>query len=309
MRGDIVYRVYGLHSGREEDSFFGAYRTLGEARTEVERLQNEELHGPDWARLYHNQGFVVREAVVDTDFEIPDRPKPRDRYCIGAVPLVADPGQWPSTRIEVFRRDATTNALERMCEYVRNFNVFETFEPFRQGDRDFALVSRDYTRTAVLDLATGEIIAEEPADTSPGAAFCPAGFHVPDWWDVHDGSVIPGSEYWSPDREWPTGQFGFVWGCHWGDDASWKVQWLDLSRIREGLIAREERFGYVELDTDGFHNPCLARDPPPALGSAAPRFIHVSRHGGRERVRFVVEMEFEVSGEPVSWQRLHDGPE
>jgi len=33
------------------------------------------------------------------------------------------------------------------------------------------------------------------------------------------------------EMEWPSdGAFGFIWGCVWGDDASWKVQYLDLSR-------------------------------------------------------------------------------
>lgn len=31
MRGDIVYRVYGLHEGREEDCYFGAFRSRSEA--------------------------------------------------------------------------------------------------------------------------------------------------------------------------------------------------------------------------------------------------------------------------------------
>jgi hypothetical protein len=40
---------------------------------------------------------------------------------------------------------------------------------------------------------------------------------------------------------------GFVAGCIWGDDSSWKIQYLDLSRVEEGIIRREERFGYIEL--------------------------------------------------------------
>lgn len=40
---------------------------------------------------------------------------------------------------------------------------------------------------------------------------------------------------------------GFVAGCVWGDDSRWKVQYLDLSRIDEGIVKREERFGYIEL--------------------------------------------------------------
>lgn len=44
--------------------------------------------------------------------------------------------------------------------------------------------------------------------------------------------------------------FGFVAGCIWGDDSSWKVQYLDLSEADKGILKREERFGYVELIDD-----------------------------------------------------------
>lgn len=40
---------------------------------------------------------------------------------------------------------------------------------------------------------------------------------------------------------------GFVAGCVWGDDSSWKIQYLDLSRADEGILKREERFGYIEM--------------------------------------------------------------
>jgi hypothetical protein len=39
----------------------------------------------------------------------------------------------------------------------------------------------------------------------------------------------------------------FVAGCVWGDDSTWKIQYIDVSRIDEGIIKREERFGYIEL--------------------------------------------------------------
>jgi hypothetical protein len=39
--------------------------------------------------------------------------------------------------------------------------MLQTCEPFRQGDRVFALVSPQYTATSVLDLHTGTIIASE----------------------------------------------------------------------------------------------------------------------------------------------------
>ncbi len=40
--------------------------------------------------------------------------------------------------------------------------------------------------------------------------------------------------------------FGFIAGCHWGDDSSWKVMFVDLSKVPESIKA-DARFGYVEL--------------------------------------------------------------
>jgi hypothetical protein len=42
---------------------------------------------------------------------------------------------------------------------------------------------------------------------------------------------------------------GFMAGCVWGDDSSWKIQYLDLSRVEQGIIGREARFGYIVLPT------------------------------------------------------------
>lgn len=58
---------------------------------------------------------------------------------------------------------------------------------------------------------------------------------------------------WGPKRMWDHGwliyppDFGFVSGCYWGDDSSWKIQYLDLREIERGIIKREEKFGYIEL--------------------------------------------------------------
>jgi len=110
--------------------------------------------------------------------------------------------------------------MQRICEYERNYAMLQAFEPFRRGNREFALISRDYAKAAVLDLASGIVIAEEASSDPPGAGFGPVGFYVPDWWDVNDGSTLPGSDYWCADDEWPIGDFVFVWGCYWGDDSS-----------------------------------------------------------------------------------------
>jgi len=303
MRGDIVHRVYGVHEGREQDQSFGAFRTIAEAEVVIAKMLCWEMNGGNWAKQYHNRGFVIRQAVVETDFEIPPRPKPRDRYFVQAKPQDCGPGIIAGSVVEVFRRSDSGSEPEKVCEYERNYDLLQTFEPFRQGGREFALISLQYTGTSVLDLATGDVIAEESASD---LGFCPVGFYVPDWWDLHRGTTIPGSEHWGADYEWPCGEFGFVWGCVWGDDSSWKVQYLDLSGIQSGLIRREERFGYVELATDGYRSPCF--DPQavaPPRGNDPPPFIKLKRNHGKTDITFAVELQFDfVSGTPTEWQRV-----
>ena len=294
MRGDVIFRVYGLHGGREKDSFFGAYRTQARAEAEITKLLAKEMHGDNWARRYHDRGFVIRQHVVETDFEVPTQPKPRDAFIVETALKLNEPGAWDSTLVEVLRRRNSGN-FERICGYERNHGMYETFEPFRQGSRELALISRDYTKTAVLDLASGEILAEE-TETVPGNGFCPVGFYVPDWWDVNDDSVIPGSEYWSADDEWPTGAFGFVWGCYWGDDTSWKIEYLDLARVQQGVLGRDDRFGYVPLAScSSYGSPCLrSRADRTELPSRPPEFIDVRMSAGKTRARFAVGLDFDL---------------
>ena len=187
--------------------------------------------------------------------------------------------KWTTLRVEVLDGDRV------IATYNRNYAMLQTFEPFRQGERDFALVSPDYTTTAVLDLSNGEIVAgEEP---NPGG-FCPVGFYVPDWWDLHQGSILPGSMHWSDDHEWPTGDLGFVWGCVWGDDSSWKVQYLDLSGVQNGVLHRDDRFGYVKLAA----HPKLEPH----------EFIRCWRYEGELRVGFWVEQTYDL----LSGRRVDD---
>jgi hypothetical protein len=40
---------------------------------------------------------------------------------------------------------------------------------------------------------------------------------------------------------------GFVAGCVWRDDSSWKIQYLDLSQVANGVVKRDERFAYIKL--------------------------------------------------------------
>lgn len=144
MRGDTVYRVYGVHEGREKDVYFGTFRAVPEAEAEIAKLKAREMNGQNWAKHHHNKGFVIRETVVDTDFEIPSRSTPRDKYIIKASNKNRL-GTWDSMLVDVYRRNSSAGDIEHVCRYERNHAMFQTFEPFRQGRREFALISRHYS--------------------------------------------------------------------------------------------------------------------------------------------------------------------
>lgn len=191
------------------------------------------------------------------------------------------PGAWNGVRVGVFRRSGDDE--RQIGEYERNYpSLFDTFHPFRANDRDLALYSPHYTGTRLLELPSCRDIGGE--ESSPDG-FCPVEFYVPRYVDVEirvdDGAArrfrkqAPKPEDIAPrtvevklsateerparvelHHHAPVGPprhhpFGFVAGCVWGDDSSWKVQYLDLSRAAEGFLRRDDRFGYVELP-DGY---------------------------------------------------------
>src|SRR5437764_1339532 len=121
MVGDVVYRVYGVHEGREKDYYFGAFSSIAEAEAEIANLRVREMNARNWAEQYHNCGFVIRETVVQTDFEIPPRPKPRDRYFVRGTRKEYGTGTIAGTVVEVFRRAGAGAKPEKLCEYERNY--------------------------------------------------------------------------------------------------------------------------------------------------------------------------------------------
>jgi hypothetical protein len=141
------------------------------------------------------------------------------------------PGCWAHLRVGVFQGEA------QVGEYKRNYSaMYDTFFPFKQGDEWFALYSSDYTATRVMRLPSCEDVAGEDPH---GHGFCPVDFYVPQVDEDGDADADELGDL--------AGTFGFVAGCVWGDDSSWKIQYLDLSRISEGILGRDDRFGYIEM--------------------------------------------------------------
>lgn len=159
------------------------------------------------------------------------------------------------------------NGDDAVGSYRRNHGAFgsATFEPFESDGVWYALYSCDYTSTRVMKLPECvDLGGESPAPDG----FCPVEFYVPRFrsyrFGYSSGHVIEGVAFeptnceatvtypngeivraeWGP---WQSLDIGLVAGCIWGDDGTYKLQVFDLSRASDGVIPRDDRFGYLEL--------------------------------------------------------------
>lgn len=175
-------------------------------------------------------------------------------------------------------------------EYERNYgSLFQTFFPFHYNGKDLALYSSDYTSTRIMELPLCKDLGGEERDEMgfcPVDYFVPTYIDLETVTHTYypDGRadetvdvtrVNEPAEHLLAERtsahEWVNGvtkesmrsesrsrpvtpvlyyPFGFVAGCIWGDDSSWKIQYLDLSEADRGILKREERFGFIELPED-----------------------------------------------------------
>jgi hypothetical protein len=169
------------------------------------------------------------------------------------------PGTGLGFRVGVFRSEGGSE--EMVGEYSRNYpHLYRTFYPFRKNGKDYALYSPSYSVTRVMELPScKDIGGEEPRPYG----FCPVDYYVPCYIEREwtKGSLV-GQKYVvnepsaedliesevskpaSPVLYYP---FGFVAGCIWGDESSWKIQYLNLEQVEAGMIKRDERFGYIKM--------------------------------------------------------------
>lgn len=159
-------------------------------------------------------------------------------------------GSWNVLEVGVFGKKES-DVWEKVGEYGRNYHsLMDTFYPFKQKDKWYALYSKDYTSTRVMSLPDCKDLGGEKSDSF---GFCPVEYYVP--WDPESDeeaeSIVAWEDIYRKDKEWEgetrLGTFGFVSGCVWGDDSSWKIEYLDLSQVEKGIIVRDDRFGYQEL--------------------------------------------------------------
>jgi hypothetical protein len=175
------------------------------------------------------------------------------------------PGTWNSTKISIYRDG------NLIGEYLRNYADYSalTFKPFMSGDEWYALYSPHYTATRVLKLHRDRIedwCGEEP--TSNG--FCPVEIYVPRYIKSHHTMTIKDAPHefdsYYVDCDFKTEQefirdatedgnpatvqytdFGFLCGCVWGDDTSWKIRYIDLKSVPDKVLSITDKFGYWSM--------------------------------------------------------------
>jgi hypothetical protein len=162
-----------------------------------------------------------------------------------AVKSVHPRGTWGHSEISVFyAKGGLFN--RRLGGYTRNYpgHGLGTWYPFSHGGKDYALYSRDYTSTRIMELPScRDIGGEEPA----AWGFCPVEYCIPEivYFEKQPIPEKPDSFHYHIKKA--PSEVAFVAGCIFGDDSSWKIQCFDLSQVESGFITRDERFGYVAM--------------------------------------------------------------
>ena len=158
----------------------------------------------------------------------------REKYRLLVTPITFGGSYWNYLLVEIL--DSAEE--KRLGHYVRNYSsLYDTFYPFKTtSGKEYALYSKDYTATRVMSLPDCKDVGGEDFHAM---GFCPTGYYVPQPEDA------VAREWNDESNEHLDGTFAFLCGCVWGDDSSWKIEYLDLSDPTRP--ERDSRFGYIEL--------------------------------------------------------------
>ena len=190
------------------------------------------------------------------------------KYCVGTpfyiecFTIENHPGEWNSTKIAIFRDEILIG------EYIRNYANYATttFSPFSIGEDWYALYSADYTATRVMKLHK-DSIEDWCGEERSSVGFCPVEIYVPRYRMVKGSFESDGKthefETYAVDCDYKTEgeflkdmpefdfehhtDFGFLCGCVWGDDTSWKLLYIDLSKVPNKELSITDKFGYWQL--------------------------------------------------------------
>lgn len=177
---------------------------------------------------------------------------PHTPFSIEVSEIKNEPGVWDSTKVAIFRGE------DFIGEYIRNMSDYSksTFYPFMVAGAWYALYSADYTATRIMKLNEKSIEDWCGEDSDPHG-FCPTEFYIPRYIHTSPNAFsvdcdIDQSTFdlymQSPNMVTTEScDFGFLSGCVWGDDSSWKLKYVDLSRVPEKELSITEKFGHWVL--------------------------------------------------------------
>lgn len=187
-------------------------------------------------------------------------------FIIECSSIENEPGTWDSTKVSIYRDDILIG------EYLRNYNNYGTltFYPFKQGDDWYALYSASYTATRVMKLHNDRIEDWCGEEDNP-YGFCPVEIYIPqyihrlykDEFDIFYTDADLTEEEIQEELDNPEFvkteycNFGFVCGCVWGDDSSWKIRYIDLDQIPNKVLSITEKFGYWEMPENLTLKQCI----------------------------------------------------
>lgn len=201
-------------------------------------------------QIKHNKGFSLSPFRIECS------------------PVKNQPGTWNSTKVSIYRDGYIIG------EYLRNYSAhgIGTFYPFEIAGTWYALYSANYTSTRVMKLNESSI-EDWCGENESAYGFCPVEFYIPRYHRCVTSAVIDGitteHEYYSVDNdkeflpddpdvvstEYCT--FGFMSGCVWGDDSSWKLRYIDLTGVPDKVLTITDKFGYWELPDDLKLKQCI----------------------------------------------------
>lgn len=192
-----------------------------------------------------------------------------ESFTVKTTSIPSRPGCWNILKVEIFCFN------KKIGEYQRGYSsFFNTFCPFEQDGKWYALYSADYTTTRVMSLPDCKDLGGEKSDSY---GFCPVDYYVPryknmfikgytrqelidqkipeqNWkWVSEDRNLRIYDDDWDGQSDklknqlWIYENYAFISGCVWGDDGSWKLQLIDLRKASKGLIVRKDLFGYIDL--------------------------------------------------------------
>lgn len=187
-----------------------------------------------------------------------------NKYVLDSASIKTGQGTWDVLEVTVSK--LVGDVREKVGSYKRNYpDLFSSFFPFVHEGKEYALYSPSYMFTRVMELPScADIGGEDQTNVKSELHFCPVEFYIPCYRKITFPKIVEGEklESWLKgddcfNKEYDDGKnilgpvqycdFGFVAGCVWGDDTSWKIQFLDLSEVEKGIIKRDARFGYVQL--------------------------------------------------------------